>query len=198
MIITIYSRRQEYMFVIICAPILNRLICSMFNKYDPEACPKIEESMTKIVGMITTICLVLTISINNYRPKLNEQFVDETSYPVMASDYILRHLDVNNIRLYNEYNFGSYLLFRGIPVFIDSRADLYSPEFNEGVDVFTDFLNLSSVNDENIEELLDKYKITHLITSKDAKLRVFIKQDEEKYKLLYEDDYFSVYERKQV
>ena len=198
MILTIYSRRQESMFVIICAPILNRLICSLFNKYDPEACPKIEENMTKVVGMITTICLVLTISINNYRPKLNDEFVDETSYPVMASDYILSHLDVDNIRLYNEYNFGSYLLFRGIPVFIDSRADLYSPEFNEGVDVFTDFLNLSSVNDENIEELLDKYKITHLITSKDAKLRVFIKQDEEKYKLLYEDDYFSVYERKQV
>ena len=38
--------------------------------------------------------------------------------------------DIKNMRIFNEYNFGSQLLFRGIPVFIDSRCDLYSPEFN--------------------------------------------------------------------
>lgn len=34
------------------------------------------------------------------------------------------------MKIYNEYNYGSYLLFRGIPVFVDSRADLYTPQFN--------------------------------------------------------------------
>ena len=195
-LLTFYSRRQESMFVLMCAFILNRLICSMFNKYDPEACTKIQNWMTKIIGMITTICLVLIISINQYKPKIGNAFVDEKSYPVMASDYILNHLDINNIKLYNEYNYGSYLLFRGIPVFIDSRADLYSPEFNEGVNIFTDFLNLNGVNNDKVEETLDKYGITHLILYKDNKLRTFIKQDEEKYEQLYEDDYFCIYERK--
>ena len=88
------------------------------------------------------------------------------------------------------------MLFRGIPVFIDSRADLYSPEFNKGVTVFNDFLNLSGVNNDKIEETLDKYQITHLIMYDNSKLRTFIKQDEEKYSLLYEDDYFCIYERK--
>ena len=64
--------------------------------------------------------------------------------------------------------------------------------------IFNDFLNLSGVNNDEIEETLDKYQITHLIMYKDAKLRTFIKQDEEKYELLYEDDYFCIYERKQV
>ena len=90
------------------------------------------------------------------------------------------------------------MLYKGIPVFIHSRADLYSPEFNEGVTVFDDFLNLSGVNSDNVEELLDKYQITHLIMYKNAKLRTFIKQDIEKYSLLYEDDNFCIYERKKV
>ncbi len=197
-ILTFYSKRQESMFVLICAFILNRLICSMFDKYNPDGCKNALKTICRPLGMISTIAIVLAISINIYKPKIEAHFVDETRYPVDASTYILENLDIQNIRLYNEYNYGSYLLFRGIPVFIDSRADLYSPEFNEGVTVFNDFLNLSGVNNDNIEETLDKYDITHLITYKNAKLRTFIKQDEEKYSLLYEDDYFCIYERKKV
>ena len=195
-LLSFYSRRQISMLVITCAFILNRLICSMFDKYDPEACDKIKIKMTQIIGIITTISLVLTISITYYKPKRGDEYIDESSYPTKAADYILSNLDINNIRLYNEYNYGSYLLYRGIPVFIDSRADLYSPEFNEGVDVFNDFLSLSRVSDDKIEETLDKYQITHLIMYKDAILARFIKQDEEKYKQIYEDDYFYIYERK--
>ena len=197
-LLSFYSRRQVSMVIIGGSFILNRLICSMFDKYDPEACKKIENAMIKITGMITTICLILIISITSYKPKIGNDFINKKSYPVEAAQYILNNLDVNNIRLYNEYNYGSYLLFRDIPVFIDSRADLYTPEFNEGKDIFTDYLNLSGVNNDNVEEVLDKYEITHLIMYKNAKLRTFIKQDDEKYKLLHEDNSFCIYERKQV
>ena len=195
-VLTFYTRRQESMFVIMCGFILNRLITQMFNKYDKEAPRRIEAKMTELIGMITTITLVLIISVIQYKPKINDEFVSEASYPVMAADYIVRHLDLENIRLYNEYNYGSYLLFRGIPVFIDSRADLYTPEFNEGVYVFKDFLDISGVNISNIEEGFNKYGFTHLIMNKDATLKKFIDQTPEKYEKLYEDDYFCVYERK--
>ena len=196
--LTFYTRRQFSMFTLVCTLILNRLICSMFNKYDPEGCKRLMKRMTEILGMIITINLVLIISIVNYKPKMNDSFVDESSYPVMAADYILNNIDIENMKLYNEYNYGSYLLFRGIPVFIDSRADLYSPEFNEGVNVFNDYLDLSGLNIDNVEEVLDKYGITHLIMYKDAKLRRFIEQDKERYEELYKDDHFCIYERKQV
>ena len=198
LLLTLYSRRQESMFIIMCAYILNRLICSMFDKYDPDGCKNVIKAICRPLGMITTIAIVLILCINMYKPKMKNHFIDETKYPVDAATYILDNLDVKNIRLYNEYNYGSYLLFRGIPVFVDSRADLYLPEFNQGVTVFDDFLNLSGVNNDNIEETLDKYDITHLIMYKNAKLRTFIKQDEGKYNLLYEDDYFCIYERKKV
>lgn len=196
--LTFSTRRQFSIFTLVCTIILNKLVCSMLNKYDPEGCKKLIKRMTGIVGMIITINLVLIISITNYKKKMNDSFVDESTYPVMAADYILNNIDIENMRLYNEYNYGSYLLFRGIPVFIDSRADLYSPEFNEGVNVFNDYLDLSGLNIDNVEEVLDKYGITHLIMYKDAKLRRFIEQDKERYEELYEDDHFCIYERKQV
>lgn len=197
-LLTFYTRRQFSMFTLICVIILNRLINALLDKYDPEGCKKAIKKMTTITGMIVTICLVLTISVIQYKPKMNDHFIDEKSYPVEAATYILDNLDINNIKLYNEYNYGSYLIFRGIPVFIDSRADLYAPEFNPGVEVFNDYINLSNVDIDNVEEKLDKYGITHMLMYKKSKLRKFVEQNTEKYNLLYEDDNFCLFERKQV
>lgn len=197
-LLTFYTRRQFSMFTLICVIILNRLINALLDKYDPEGCKKAIDKMTTITGMIVTICLVLTISVIQYKPKMNDHFIDEKSYPVEAATYILDNLDINNIKLYNEYNYGSYLIFRGIPVFIDSRADLYAPEFNPGVEVFNDYMNLSGMNIDNVEEKLDEYGITHMLMYKKSKLRRFVEQNTEKYNLLYEDDNFCLFERKQV
>ncbi len=196
--LTFYTRRQFSMFTLICVMILNRLINALLNKYDPEGCKKAIDKMTTITGMIVTICLVLTISVIQYKPKMNDHFIDENSYPVGAATYILENLDIKNIKLYNEYNYGSYLIFRGIPVFIDSRADLYAPEFNPGVEVFNDYMNLSGMNIDNVEEKLDEYGITHMLMYKKSKLRRFVEQNTEKYNLLYEDDNFCLFERKQI
>lgn len=196
--LTFYTRRQFSMFTLICVMILNRLINALLNKYDPEGCKKAIDKMTTITGMIVTICLVLTISVIQYKPKMKNHFIDENSYPVEAATYILENLDINNIKLYNEYNYGSYLIFRGIPVFIDSRADLYAPEFNPGVEVFNDYMNLSGMNIDNVEEKLDEYGITHMLMYKKSKLRRFVEQNTEKYNLIYEDDNFCLFERKQV
>ena len=47
--LTFYTRRQESMFIIMCGFILNRLVSSMFNKYDKEAPRKVETKMTSII-----------------------------------------------------------------------------------------------------------------------------------------------------
>ena len=196
--LTFYTRRQFSMFTLVCVIILNRLINAMLDKYDPEGCKKAINKMTTIAGMIVTICLVLAISVIQYKPKMENDFIDENSYPVEAATYILENLDVNNIKLYNEYNYGSYLLFRGIPVFIDSRADLYAPEFNPGIEIFNDYMDLSGMNIDNIEEKLDEYGITHMLMYKRSKLKRFVEQNKEEYNLLYEDDNFCLFERKQL
>ena len=202
-LLTFYTRRQASMFLLIGSIILNRLICSMFNKYSPNTCKNVQNKMGGIIGMITTIAIVVAISITIYKPKINDHFIDEKSYPVDAATYILDNLDINNIRLYNEYNYGSYLLFRGIPVFIDSRADLYTPELNgvkgedgkyKGRDIFSDYINISNIS-TYYETKFDKYDITHVLIRKNSKLNMFLSRDEDTYKELYSDDNFVLYER---
>ena len=116
--------------------------------------------------------------------------------------YIKENLDVNSIKLFNEYNYGSYLLFEGIPVFIDSRADLYAPEFNgvkgkdgkyEGQDIFSDYINTSNIS-KYYENTFNTYGITHVILYKNSKLNIFLSRSD-RYKELYSDKKFVIYER---
>ncbi|MGN1310636.1 MAG: hypothetical protein ACI4VP_02860 [Clostridia bacterium] len=193
--LTFMSRRQESMFIIMCIPIFNRLVTAFLNKYEPQGIEKMKKIMTSICGIIVTTSLVLIISIISYNNKYKNEYVSTSSYPVQASDWILENLDINEIKLYNEYNFGSYLLYRGIPVFIDSRCDLYTPEFNEGVKVFDDFLTISGLNTKNLEDMFDKYGFTHFITKSNAKLTIYLDLKPEEYNKIYSDDNFCIYEK---
>lgn len=135
---------------------------------------------------------------NLYRGKKDDEYIDSSSYPVDAVNYILEEVDKGNLNLetmktFNDYNYGSYLVFKGIPVFIDSRADLYSPEFNEGTNIFNDFLKISGIT-TYYENKFKEYGITHVMTGAKSKLQMLLKRDEN-YKELYRDDYFVFYER---
>lgn len=201
-LLSFMSRRQTSMFILVGNFIFVKLIVQMINKYDNETYKKIQNFMTGILGQAISVILILCISLLMLKPKMNDKFVDENSYPVKACDFILENLDVNNIKLYNEYNYGSYLIYRGIPVFVDSRADLYSPEFNgtkneekkyEGRDIFSDFLNISNIG-TFYESKFREYGITHVMMGKNTKLNLLISR-EDNYKLLYQDNNFVIYER---
>lgn len=201
-ILSFMSRRQTALFAIMGGFIFAKLVASFINKYDKNGTKAVVEFATTILGRIFTILVVILLSVLLYRGKEKDHFVNERSYPAEASNFILENLDVDNIRLFNEYNYGSYLLYRGIPVFIDSRADLYAPEFNgtkneegkyEGRDIFSDYINVSNIS-TYYEDKMVKYDITHVIIGKNTKLNMFLSRDD-KYIELYSDDYFVVYER---
>lgn len=201
-ILSLMSRRQTALFAIMGGFIFAKLVAAFINKYDKNGTKAVVEFATTILGRIFTILVVILLSILLYRGKEKDYFVNERSYPVQASNFILENLDIHNIRLFNEYNYGSYLLYRGIPVFIDSRADLYAPEFNgtkneegewEGRDIFSDYINVSNIG-TYYEDKMVKYDITHVIIGKNTKLNMFLSRDD-KYIELYSDDYFVVYER---
>ncbi len=192
------TRRQVSLFFLIGMPIFAKWIEYLFNKYDEEGSEIFIGLMTTILGKIFTLTIVILICIIIIKPKLKEKFVSPTKYPIDASTWILENLDVENMHLYNEYNYGSYLLFRGIPVFIDSRADLYAPEFNktaeqEGRDIFSDYINISSIS-TYYETKFEKYDVTHVIVVNNSKLNMFLSRDKN-YKQLYKDDNFTIYER---
>ena len=188
------SSRQITMFAIVGTLIFTRLVTQMFEEYNYDYNKLIKVVMTPVVSVFL-IVLVVFVSYKQAIPKKDSKFVSEKSYPVKACDYILENIDLGKARFYNEYNYGSYMLFRGIPVFIDSRADLYAPEFNKKEDIFMDFINTSSVA-TFYEDTFKKYNITHVITYKDSKVSMIIKKShDENYEELYKDDNFVIYKR---
>lgn len=194
-VLALMSRRQLSMLTLLGVYSINRLITDLFEKYDKEGITRFTTIIASGFGRIITILLIVLLSVAIYKSQAGDKFVDANAYPVEASKYIKENLNLEEIRLYNEYNYGSYLLYEGIPVFIDSRADLYTPEFNgdKDKDVFTDFIRLSGVN-VHYETIFDKYDITHLIIPNNAKINLFISKDEN-YKELYKDERFVIYER---
>lgn len=195
------SKRQSTMFVLIGSIILNRMFTEAIKIYSKENMEWMFKNIVCILGIAVSVVAIFQ-GAKFIDKKKDNSYVNEASYPVDAANWILENLDVNNIKLFNEYNYGSYLLYRGIPVFIDSRADLYAPEFNgkkgkdgkyEGQDIFTDYINTSNIS-KYYEDTFEKYDITHVITYKNSKLNMLLSKDD-KYLELYSDKKFVIYER---
>ena len=196
------TRRQESMLLLLGSAVVATIITDLFTKYDEKGLKELENIMISSLGTIATILLIVLIAVVEIKPKLDDKFVNPSSYPVDAAEYIKQNLDLSSIRLFNEYNYGSYLLFQEIPVFIDSRADLYAPEFNgekgedgkyDGQDIFSDYINTSNIS-KYYEDTFEKYDITHVILYKNSKLNMLISKDD-KYLELYSDKKFVIYER---
>lgn len=191
------SRRQFSMLVLIGSVVLGRLIVDMITRYSKNGLKDVDDVVKNNLVLVLLTILMGIFSYNSIKPVLDDKFVSEKSYPVSACDFILENIDLGTAKFYNEYNYGSYMLFRGIPVFIDSRADLYAPEFsgNKDEDIFSDFINTSSIS-KYYEDTFEKYNITHVILGKKSKTNLIInKSHDENYKEIYSDDNFVIYER---
>ena len=187
------SRRQSTMFVLIGSIILNRMITDAIKIYSKE---NLNYMLKQTIGIMGALIVGIGIyyGLKFIDDKKYNSYVNKSSYPVEAADWILENLDVNNIKLFNEYNYGSYLLYKGVPVFIDSRADLYAPEFNGKKDIFMDFINTSNLG-KYYGKTFEEYGITHVILYKNAKVRMIIDETEpENYNKIYSDNNFVIYE----
>ena len=196
------TRRQESMFLLFGAAILTKMIVELFDKYDERGLKELEKLLATSLGTTVAFLIVVLFSVIEVKPKLNDKYVSTSTYPVEAAAWMKENLDLDNIKLFNEYNYGSYLLYQDIPVFIDSRADLYAPEFNgsknsegkfEGRDIFSDYIKTSGIS-RYYENTFEQYGITHIIVAKNSKLNMLISRDS-KYTELYKDDNFVIYQR---
>ena len=194
MFLTIMSRRQQSMFFFVGILVINKIICQLIEMYDKDGIDQILKYLTSVLVRIIIYAIFIIFMFFSLKQGKDVEIVSGNNYPIEATEYIKENLDVKNIKLFNEYNFGSYLLFKDIPVFIDSRADVYDPAFNDWEDdIFRDFMNLINAPDD-YEEKLEHYGITHLLIYKKSTLNKVLKLDDN-YNQLYKDDNFIIYER---
>ncbi len=202
-LLTLMSRRQASMLILFGGTVVSTMLANLIEMYDKNGTEDFMQYTTSILGEVLTILLVFIISLSIYKKNINANYINTSNYPVDATNWIKENLDYKNIKLFNDYNYGSYLLLNDVPVFIDSRCDLYTPEFNgtynkeekkyEGKDIFSDYLSVSNIStwyDTKFEE----YGVTHVICKTNSKLKMLISRDDG-YKELYNDSKFVIYER---
>ncbi len=194
------TRRQVSMFIIFGGFAITRMSTSLFETYFKDVKIKIMNLATTAVGTLIIVVITLVISFLNYYPIMNDDYVSNT-YPIDACEWIKMNIpdyqNTSKVRIFNDYNYGSYILLNNIPVFIDSRADLYTPEFNgkyneqtkkyTGNDVFQDYLNVSSIG-TYYKDLFNKYNITHILIKANSKLNMLISKESDYATLIYAKD----------
>ena len=184
------SNRHVALFVILFSFVFINSLDNFFIKYNLKVDNLIKIFVNKIV-MTVIIVLLLIGSIITFMINKDKEYFSNNKYPIKASDYIINHLDYKNIRMFNEYNYGSYLVYRGIPVFIDSRADLYTKEFSGlDYDIFDDYIEYGI----NYNEIIEFYNLNYVLLSKERGLYTTFLYNSN-YKLLYEDDDFILFEK---
>lgn len=137
------------------------------------------------------IIIVMLVSYFQFQKSFAYDYVPKKDYPVDAVSFMHNNLNIDELKLYNDYGVGSYLMFQDIPVFIDSRCDLYLSEFN-GLDysIFDDVMEIAY----NYEKKFDFYGVTHALVSKSSLFYKILLKDEN-YNIIYKDKNFVLFER---
>lgn len=140
-------------------------------------------------GSLVVLVTVVVTSVLVYSVNSEKEYINTNIYPVAMVDYIYDNLDVENIKLYNEYDFGSYLIYRDLPVYIDSRSDLYTEPFNHEFDIFDECMNITT----NYGRVFNKYDITHILIYKDTDLNQILSASDN-YDVVHKEGRFVLYE----
>ena len=180
-------RNQAFLYLIGTIPVV-RLITNFFETYDTEnILEKLNNFFSKnwVLGCTTIVIVMVT--------RIREKYVNEKKYPVEAVNFIKENLDYKNLKIYNSFNYGSYLELSGIPAFVDSRSEIFTEEFNN-VTILKDWLETSRGN-VNYNETFEKYGIDYAIVENSEIINTYISADE-KYEKVYDDETFSIYMKK--
>ena len=172
---------------------LTNMLTDCINTYiGEEKTNKVFELVEQSKFTITVIfCFTCIISIRNLSYQLVKEYVSDIYYPKEATEWIISNVDYKNMRIWNSFNWGSYLELNGIKVFVDSRSGMYTEQENKGCTVLKDWY-LIDTDQANYEEIFGKYHITHVLLRKTEKLNNYLSLDDN-YDQIYEDDLFVLY-----
>lgn len=191
-IMALSSNRYIYLLVFLGSFVLNDLITQATNLLIKDDIEALEKFFSNTICGIITIAFISIFSVSTFLDTIQCSYVDQKEYPVAAVKYIKENLDYKNIKIFNSYNNGSYLMLNDIPVFIDSRLDVYCSEFND-TDIFYDFIKVTT-GEKNYKEVFNKYNFTHILLKPSEKIQQYIGEDSN-YNIIFEDKNYILYEK---
>ncbi len=149
------------------------------------------KGMTVLINVI--IFIVIMSAISSRLSQKQYEFIPSKFYPINAVEYIKKNIGYDKV-IFNEYTWGSYMMFNDIKVFIDSRCDLYTKEYNQGVNVAEDYMNTVKCK-IHYKDIVNKYNIEYFLIPKDEPLTIMLLKDDN-YVNIYEDDISYIFKKK--
>lgn len=107
---------------------------------------------SRAVYQLTLICLGAAISLAAFRHMAPVQRTDGPTSPISALARVPAELLTKPV--FNDFNLGGYLIFRGVRPFIDSRADMYGDDF-----ILSTYAPMFFGKQPALEEGLDRYAV---------------------------------------
>ncbi|MBK7177949.1 MAG: hypothetical protein IPH82_12305 [Chloroflexi bacterium] len=187
------SARNIPLFAIVSAPIVARHVLGSLDGtavYPILSGEKPERRATAVMQALNWLLLLLAVlgALGWTATKIagNEAAV-AARFPVTAVDY-LESSGLAEQPGYNSYNWGGYLIWRGLPVFVDGRADVYGDPF-----LFY-YLQTFEVAD-NWQEPLDDYAVAYVLMETGAPLTTLL-QTSPDWQLAFADDVAQIFIRR--
>lgn len=115
-----------------------------------------------------------------------------------AIDKMQEDIDKNNVedlRLYNGFNTGGYLEFKGYTTYIDARADSFVKEANHEFDYLTEYLKMAD-GLKYYKTVFNKYDFNYALVDNKSERPIYInlKYDDD-YQLIYKNKNYSVFKK---
>lgn len=141
--------RHQMLAGVVGAILLARPLAHAFAEAAVET-PSRQSSLRWALGGLA--CMTLLTAIRLAHPF---ERADDPASPITAVDHV--PVEVQREHVFNSYEFGGYLIFKGIKPFIDGRADMYGDEF------ISAYLDASRPNRAAFERLVERYDIRWVI-----------------------------------
>ena len=143
--------------------------------------PEIINLRTPILKAIAIIVFTVSMTIAGIGGFCvnRDNVYDLTPFP--TDEMIEKVKEYNPQRLFNTYDAGGYLVYKHVDVFVDGRADIYSPHN------LKDYLKIYAI-DSNSVELLEKYNFDSFLIKKNTPIYNYITALGDEYKVVYEDE----------
>lgn len=187
------SARNIPLFATVTVPILCRYLLSSFrgsrlypvlSGTTPDALPS--RPLRLLNWCVAGLVLLTAVGWSASKIAGNEEAI-AAKYPVTAVDY-LQQSGLAQQHGYNSYNWGGYLIWRGLPVFVDGRADVYGDEFlfyyRQTFDLLPDW-----------RDPLDTYAVDYVIMETGSPLTVMLAARDD-WQVAYHDPLAQIFVRR--
>lgn len=182
--LAVYSSVTYMRFIFLAGIILSPILAERLDNFPPYEREKDKPLINAAFVVLTAVFMVWRFP----STAVLAGSVDKV-YPTQAVTFLESRVHQKPGRVLNDYLFGGYLILncRDIPVFIDSRVDIF--EYHGIVKEYLDFLNLRGTL-----ELTDKYDIHYVMLSTDGAQAYFFRHVPG-WNVIYKDVVATVFER---